>query len=191
MNIPRVISALALAMGGLIVEQASAQPFVGGSLGQSDIGHDITRRLITSGSVDGKDTAFKLFTGYFFNEHLGVESAYVDLGEAIYSGRFSSDPVTDGKVGVTGFNIAVLGSHPVGRDLSVFGKIGFFAWEWIATDTTAGLPFSTGDEGTDVSFGLGVGYGFTPAVAVRAEWERFKFDDVSADLFSVGLVWRF
>jgi OmpA-OmpF porin, OOP family len=187
----KTLIASALAVIEFLPGQALAQGFVGGSLGQSDIADDITRRLITSGLVDGKDTAFKLFSGYMFNRHLGVESAYVNLGEVSYSGEFSGDLVTGGKVEVTGFNIAALGSYPVTEQFSVFGKIGLFIWEWTASDTTAGLPFSTKDDGTDISFGLGVGYNFTRNLGVRAEWERFKLDDVDADLLSIGIVWGF
>jgi OOP family OmpA-OmpF porin len=190
MNIRKVLVSSALVLSGYLAGQASAQGFVGGSLGQSDIADDITRGLITSGSVDGKDTAFKLFTGYMFDRHFGVESAYVDLGEVSYSGAFSGDLVTGGKVEVTGFNIAALGSYPASDEFSLFGKIGLFIWEWRATDTTAGAPFSTKDHGTDISFGLGVGYNFTRSLGVRAEWERFRLDDADADLLSIGIIWR-
>lgn len=190
--IRKVIVASALAMSGLLATtQASAQAFVGGSIGQSDIDDDITSGLITSGPVDGKDTAFKVFGGYMFNQYFGVEGAYVNLGEVSYSGTFSGLPVTGGKVELMGFNIAALGSYPVTPEFSVFGKIGLFVWEAKASDTTAGAPFSAKNDGNDVSFGLGVGYNFTRNLGVRAEWERFKLDDADADLLSIGIVWKF
>jgi OOP family OmpA-OmpF porin len=151
----------------------------------------ISAGLISSGSVDGKDTAFKVFGGYMFNRHFGVEGAYVNLGEVSYSGDFFGSPVTGGKVEVTGFNVAALGSYPVTEQFSVFGKIGLFIWEAEASDVTGGVPFSEKDDGTDISFGLGVGYNFTRNLGVRAEWERFKLDDADADLLSIGIVWRF
>jgi OOP family OmpA-OmpF porin len=175
----------------LAATQASAQSFLGAGIGQGNIDRDITAGLITSGSVDGKATAFKLFSGYRFTPHFGIEGAYVDLGKATYSGQFLGDPVTGGKVEVTGFNMAALASYPATPEISVFGKLGLFIWEWRASDTTAGAPFSTADRGTDVSFGAGVGYSLSRNLGVRAEWERFKLDDVDADLLSIGLVWRF
>jgi OOP family OmpA-OmpF porin len=75
-----------------------AQAFVGGSIGQGDIDDEITTNLITSGTVDGKDTAWKVFGGYMFNRNFGVEAAYVNLGEVSYSGFFGASPVTGGKV---------------------------------------------------------------------------------------------
>jgi OmpA-OmpF porin, OOP family len=197
MKIRGVLVASALALSGLLaVTQASAQAFVGGSFGKSDIDDSIAfdgpnEPLITSGTVDGKDTAFKVFGGYMFNRHFGVEGAYVNLGEASYSGDFFGLPVTGGKVEVSGFNVAALGSYPITEQFSVFGKIGLFIWESEASDTTGGLPFSNQADGTDISFGLGVGYSFTRNLGLRAEWERFKLDDVDADLISLGVVWRF
>jgi OOP family OmpA-OmpF porin len=192
MKINKVVVASALALSGLLAAtQASAQAFVGASIGQSDVDEDITAGLITSGSVDSKDNAFKVFGGYMFNRHFGVEGAYVDLGEVSYSGSFGSAAVNGGKVETTGFNVAALGSYPVTEEFSVFGKIGLFIWEAEASDTTGGVPFSQKTDGTDISFGLGLNYQFTRNLGVRAEWERFKLDEADADLISVGIVWRF
>ena len=193
MKIKKVIVASAVALSGVLAAaQASAQAFVGGSIGQSDIGDEITSGLIDANqSVDGKDTAWKIFGGYMFNRNFGLEAAYVNLGEVSYSGTFGGAPVTGGKVEVNGFNVAALGSYPVTEQFSVFGKVGLFIWEADASDTTGGLPFSAKDDGTDISFGLGVGYSFTGNLGVRAEWERFKTDDADADLLSIGLVWKF
>lgn len=192
MKTRKVLVASALVLSGLLAAtQASAQAFVGGSLGQTDIDEEIATGLITSGSVDGKDTGFKVFGGYMFNRNFGIEGAYVDLGEVSYSGDFFGSPVTGGKIEVTGFNIAALGSYPVNEQFSLFGKIGLLVWEAEASDTTGGVPFSAKTDGTDISFGLGVSYNFTRSLGVRAEWERFKLDDADADLLSIGIVWRF
>jgi OmpA-OmpF porin, OOP family len=195
MKIRKVLLASGLALSGLLAAtQASAQAFVGGSFGKSDIDSEITDGLITSGSVDGKDTGFKVFGGYMFNRHFGVEGAYVDLGEVSYSGDFFGAPVTGGKVEVSGVNIAALGSYPITEQFSVFGKIGLFIWDVEASDTTGGVPFSAKEDGRDISFGVGLGYNFTRNLGVRLEWERFKVEAVSkadADLISVGVVWRF
>jgi OmpA-OmpF porin, OOP family len=183
-------SLLAIA-GALAASQASAQPYLGGSIGQSDVDDEITTGLITSGSVDGKDTAFKIFGGYMFNRNFGVEGAYVDLGEVSYSGSFGGAPVTGGKVEINGFNVSAVGAFPVNEQFSVFGKMGLFIWDADASDTTGGVPFSASADGTDLSFGVGVNYSFTRNLGVRAEWEMFKTDDGDATLLSAGVVWKF
>jgi len=174
--------------------QAWARSFLGASIGQSEIGEEATRELdlITSGAVDAKGTAWKIFGGYMFNRHFGFESAYVRLGDVSYSGVFSSLAVTGGKLEVRGFNVAAVGNFPVNEQLSVFGKIGLFFWEAEANDTTASIgAFSAADEGSDVSFGVGVGYEFTRNLGVRAEWELFKVAEADATLVSIGFLWRF
>ena len=192
MKIGNTIIALALACGAaLAASQASAQAYLGGSIGQSDIDEQIATGLITGGSVDGTDTAFKIFGGYMFNRHFGLEAAYVDLGEASYSGNFGGLPVTGGRVEVSGMNISALGALPIGERFSLFGKIGLFMWDAEASDTTGGIPFSAQEDGTDVSFGIGLGYQFTRNLGVRAEWEMFTTDNADSNLLSVGLLWRF
>ena len=190
----KVLAMVGLASAMAFVGPAFAQDagfFVGGSVGQSDIDDEITTGLIDSGTVDGKDTAFKIFGGYMFNRHFGVEAAYIDAGEVSYSGTFSGVPVTGGTVELSAFNVSVLGNFPVNEQFSVFGKIGLFSWEAEANDTTGGMPFSADDDGTDVSFGVGVAYNFTRNFGLRAEYELFKTDDADVSLISIGAVWRF
>ena len=194
MKLRNALVAGALALGGaLAATQASAQGgFLGGSLGQVDFDEDVTTGLIDANkSVDGKDTAWKIFGGYMFNRHFGIEAAYLNLGEVSYSGTFGGLPVTGGKIEVTGFNISAIGNLPVSEQFSVFGKIGLFLWDAEASDTTGGLPFSGSEDGSDISFGVGVGYQFTRNLGVRAEWEMFKANEGDATLISLGLVWRF
>lgn len=60
MKTRKLLSASAVALNSsLAATQARSQAFVRGSIGQSDIEEEIAAGLITSGSVDGKDTAFK------------------------------------------------------------------------------------------------------------------------------------
>ena len=188
-----------LAILGLASAMAFAGPafaqnggfFIGGSIGQTDVDEEITTGVIDSGDVDGKDTGWKIFGGYMFNRHFGVELAYIDAGEVSYSGTFGGFPVTGGKVELSAFNLSALGVLPISEQFSVFGKVGLFKWEAEFSDTTGGVPFSGDDDGTDVSFGLGVAYNFNRNFGLRAEYELFKTDDADASLLSVGVVWKF
>lgn len=187
----KAVAILGLASAMLFAGQASAQFFIGGSVGKSDMDDEITAGLITSGTVDAKDTGYKIFGGYMFNRNFGIEGAYVNLGEVSYSGSFGASPVTGGKVELDGFNISALGAYPVNEQFSVFGKIGLFLWDAAASDTTGGVPFSAKTDGTDVSFGIGASYSFTRNLGVRAEWELFKTDNADATLLSIGVLWKF
>jgi OmpA-OmpF porin, OOP family len=189
-----VLAILGLASAMAFAGPALAQEtgfFVGGSIGQSDTDEEITSGFIDSGTVDSKDTAYKIFGGYMFNRHLGVELAYINFGEVTYSGTAGGFAVTDGTVELTAFNLAALGVFPINEQFSVFGKVGLFKWEAEASDTLEGIPFSAEDDGTDVSFGVGVAYNVTRNFGVRAEYELFKGDHADTSLISIGAVWRF
>jgi OmpA-OmpF porin, OOP family len=180
-----------IASGLLAPVAALAGPFLGASIGQGEVDRDITEPLITSGSFDGKDTAFKIFSGYMFTPNVGIESAYVNFGKLNYAGQFGTQPVADGTVKPWGFNIAMLGAYSMTREFSLLGKLGALFWEWRAEDTTSGQPFATGERGADVSYGLGLAYSVSRRFSVRVEWERFKLDHADASLISLGAGWNF
>lgn len=190
MNVKNAIVACVLLLPSA---SAGAQSFFfGGSFGKSDIDESIAGALITSGSIDGKDSAFKIFGGGFFSPHFGAELSYVDLGEATYSGDFFGTPVTNGRMGIWGYNVAALARFPLGERFSLFGKLGVFLWEAEESDVFGGTPFSTTTRGWDGgSFGFGAAWRFTRNLAARVEWERFPIDTSDASLVSIGLQYRF
>src|SRR5262245_17201801 len=83
--------------------------YVGGSLGQSDVDTSVTEGLITSGTVDGKDSAYKIFGGLQFHPNFAAELAYVNLGTVNYQGSYFGLPVTGGKIDISGFSAAGVG----------------------------------------------------------------------------------
>jgi OOP family OmpA-OmpF porin len=189
----RLLAAAALGLGALVAfSQASAQGFyLGASAGSSDADDaNAIPGLITSGSVDGKDSGLKLFGGYEFTKNFALELALVDLGTLSYSGSFGPFPVTGGKLDTTGFNFSAVGNLPLNPSFSLFAKAGLFFWDAEAQDITGGVPFSGSDNDVDFSLGFGGAYHFNRNFSVRAEWEMFKaLDDIS--LLSVGVAYKF
>ena len=171
--------------------QAQSQFYLGAGVGPSSFDRGIAEGLIDSGSVDKSDTGLKFFGGFQVNRNFALEAAYVDLGEARYSGTFGPDPVTDGRVEVSGMNLSGVLSAPVSPQLTLFGKAGLFLWEAEARDITGGAPFFGSQDGTDLSFGIGASYAFAPNMGVRAEWEFFDSADADANLLSIGIEFRF
>ncbi|MDH3319255.1 MAG: outer membrane beta-barrel protein [Betaproteobacteria bacterium] len=171
--------------------QAQERFYLGASAGSSDMDQSVTEGLITSGSVDGKDSGTKFFGGYRFSRNLALELAFVDLGKAGYSGDFSGTPVTGGTVKVSGFNTSAVGLYPATEKLELFAKAGLFAWEAKANDVTGGAPFSDKANGTNLSVGLGANYFFTKNVGARLEWEHFELDPGKASLLSAAIIVKF
>ena len=172
---------------------ASAQGYFGGSLGKTDFDDDIAAGLITSGSVDGSDTGFKIFSGYRFTPHVAAEFSFVNLGTARYAGEFFGSAVTNGNIDLWGYNLAAVLSFPLGERFSVFGSLGIFLWESEVSDFTAGTgTFTETVRGWDSgSFGIGAAWSFARNLSARVEWEQFPIGTSDARLFSVGLQYSF
>lgn len=202
-----VISLLALSSLAAAPQVSARGPFyVGGSAGRSEIDNEIVfPGLITSGTVDGKNTGYKIFGGYEFNQYFAVEISLLDLGRAKYSGFYVGAPVTSGKVDVVGLNGSAVGMVPVSESFSLFGKLGVFAWEASWSDVTGGVPLKAQDNGADLSIGIGFNINFTKNFSARFELERFKAgggEDYSSgspnltssaniDFVSFGLLFKF
>ncbi|WP_179957732.1 porin family protein [Exilibacterium tricleocarpae] len=126
----------------------------------------------------------KLFAGGKFTEHLGVELAYLNFDEAT-----DSDLDAD----IDGFSLAAVLSAPLGESFSLFGKLGWFAWE---ADISGSVPFDLDVigvddklDGDDVFYGVGAKFRLTDNVDLRVEYDRYELDDnfdPELDIFSVS-----
>jgi len=170
----QLIAASMLALfASTVVAPVSAQDedkgwFIGGSLGRSD--DDI---------LNQEASAAKLFGGYQFMKHFGVEFAAVGLGEFDFLGV--PDALDQG-----GIAVQAVGIVPIGESFALFVKAGFFSWSVEA--------FGLTDDGTDGAYGVGgqVHFGKKKNWGARLEWERFT--DVfggDIDLVSAGVRYHF
>lgn len=138
--------------------------------------------------MDDTDTAYKIFGGYNFNKNIGLELAYVDLGEVSFNGTIGGTAVT-GSVDTQGFNISAVFTAPINDRFSIFGKVGAFTWDSDFTASSAAVRATASDSSTDFSAGTGAAYNFNKNLSVRTEYEYF--DDVDASLWTVGLAYKF
>lgn len=127
---------------------------------------------------------FKVYTGGMFNEHVGLEIAYLNTGSVDRSG---------GDVKAHGLNISLKLEAPLGDKFAVFAK-GGATYGWTETDGTVG---ENGDEsGAGGAYGVGVRFNFTPNWAAVLEYESHKFrfaDDRKDDVefTTLGVQYRF
>ncbi|OED42388.1 hypothetical protein AB833_07020 [Chromatiales bacterium (ex Bugula neritina AB1)] len=143
-------------------------------------------------TVDDKNSSGgKVFVGWDFHPHLGVELGYADLGEA------DIGPNSIGSLEYTVADLSALyhfynaGGYDrlvARRGLGAFWKVGVGMMD---NDVKQNNPASTFDYRRDNDWhlmgGLGVEYGIDNGLAFRGEIEAF---DEDALLASVGVLWR-
>ena len=182
-------AALALALPAAAQSINTSAFYAGASIGQSKYNTDCPAPL----SCDDKDTAFKLFGGYSFNQNWAAELGYQDLGKAKFTGPGGTDELKG-----TAFDLTAVFSWPFSSTgFSVFGRAGLY---------TGKLELSGPDHGskstTDLTYGLGGGYEINRNLGLRAEWQRYSkmkaHNDVTGaetdgdvDALSIGILYRF
>lgn len=120
---------------------------------------------------------------------IGIEVAYVDLGQADIS-----DPLMIfDSFNMKGFNVsALLTSAGSGNPLAVFAKLGFYSLD-TELDTVVG---SFSESSTGLSWGLGLDFAATKSLVVRGEMLGFVGPEDFAseeDVFAIniGVNYRF
>ena len=163
-----------LALGGAAT--ASAGGYGGIALGQASI--DDSARIHGGGTavVDENALGWKVFGGWMFTDHVGIEAGWADLGDMNEGG------VTD--VETEGFFAGAVGRLPIGEDsgFSLHARLGLYIWDQDINQDSY--------DGTDVTFGIGAKYRFTDLLGVQIDWDRYK-TKLETDMISVGLTLNF
>lgn len=161
---PLVVLFGLLLIVGQHVQAAPLGGYIGFSLGSADVEE-----------IDESDTAFKLLGGWIANQNLGLEVAFIDLGS-----------YQSGLTDAYGVAFDVVGYLPLGNNFNIMGKLGMFAWT-VDVDI-----LNASDDGTDLTYGLGVQFDVTNRLSLRGEWEEFT--DVSGSdisMLSAGMLYTF
>lgn len=147
-----------------------------------------------TGTVPEKPLRLKL--GYQYSRYFSVEGELNDVARAPVDLFPAADPAAS-PFRSSGFGVDTVATLPVWR-FSFYGRMGAYHGE-------PGFPFamySTSLLGDATArnhwrYGLGVRYDFTSALGIRAQVERYSplgsplGTESDADLFSIGLSWRF
>lgn len=164
----------------------------------------------TSCTFDLKDTGWKLFGGYQLNEYAAIEAGYLDFGKMKANANGTLISTSTAATGsaefkAKSFDVAAVGTMPIGEALGIIGRAGLFLWEVeapaSATTISGGTTSSANPKktGFDITIGAGVKYEFTKKVSMRAVWDRYKNvgdqpttgESFGIDLYSVSLVYSF
>ena len=156
--------------------------YLGASVGQSGVEFDENFEG-TRLNYDASATGYKVIAGWRFLDWLSVEGNYVDLGSGddnVAGQRIETD--------IDGISLAVVGFLPIGP-VDLFARVG--AIDWSADLSAPGTGISGGDDGTDLTYGVGAQFRVW-GLSLRAEYEVFDISDIdTVDMISVGATWTF
>ena len=176
----------------IIVTSIALLGFTGSALAQGYMGAGVAGahlsmpgvRTTSNGSqvagAGGKtyDTGYKLYAGYNLTQNWGMELAYVDFGNSYtMDTSMAGTPGTINGVKGSSWNLAGIGTLPLSREFSVFGKVG---WAWnhsdggTSTNVAAGTILSVGSNSRSYAmFGVGANVALARNWAARLEYEDF------------------
>jgi OOP family OmpA-OmpF porin len=155
-------TAMLLSGGALAQKQSETGWYAGVSLGSNDDLDD--------------EPAWKIFGGYQINRNVAFEFGYANLGE--------SSPGFGVSAEASAWELIGLYKLPLQDRFSIYGLASLARVEGKAT-----VPFfgTVSDTDTDLTFGFGVQYDFSPKVAARLQFQ--DYDEFS--VISVGVVYKF
>lgn len=148
-------------------------------------------------SADSRSLGFKVFGGYQFNKYFGVEGGFVDFNDVKASSTVTGPARSVyTKVDNDAWTLAAVGTLPVSKRVSVFGKVGAASWSsdlrTVSTNATGITASATkGSDDYDVFYGLGASYALLDSIDVRAEIERYKLDNLDINLITAGMAFKF
>ncbi len=156
--------------------------YIGASAGRSDFRTDCASAF----DCDRKDTGFKVYGGGKFNDIIGLEVGYTDLGKIRASG---------GDINAWAIPIALTVGVPIGERFSVFAKGGGLYGRTDVRASASSLVDTGHKNGWGTTWGVGAALGITPAIQVRLDWDRYNLDFAGGsrdvDMVSAGLQMRF
>lgn len=172
---------------GLVVLACVAALFPGPARAGVVLGASTGKSTLETGEFEGEDHGFKVFGGYRWQDIVGFEAQYADLGEM-------NDRVdgVEARATVQNLDVFLVGALPF-RSLELFAKLGM-AYSDVETVAESGGTENPLDEedGIDLAYGIGVAFRFRSYLSFRAEIERFEIKGTDeVELVSFGLDIRF
>ena len=187
------IVVLALAAGTSVASPAAAQDlhrlYAGASIGQTTASDGCSGIIVPGITCNDSDTAWRILGGYQIDRNFAVELGYHDFGKVKATG-FG----VNGEVTANAWELVAVGTLPLRNQFSVYGKLGGYRGD---TQLRSNAGFSGSDTNTDITFGVGGRYDFSPQIAFRAEYQAYQSvggDTVGSsdfDVISVGALFNF
>ena len=181
--------ALALGMVGASSLSQAMELWVGVGVGQTKFDPTRLSSGLPTGSLDDKDSGWKIMFGGPMFEKFGLEFSILKLGNfTASSGGLSENSEAKG------WALEGIGMFPVGKSFLLMARGGLFRHDFDTTVSTAG---GNNDSVADLTYGVGVQYGTGPGVNLRLEWQRFeglgsqRSSEGDIDMLSLGVLYQF
>ena len=164
-----------LLAGGTVLADDDSGWYVGADVGTSSnddfvsANNDGSLSMIRS---DESDTGYRVYGGYEFGPHVGVEAGYEDHGETSFTAESDGTGYSweAGSVGTRfesdGWFAAVVGRLPLSERWTLFARLGLYSWETTETFTEPSGTTVDKNSGTDATYGAGVEYD----VGKKGDW---------------------
>ncbi|MBL4622396.1 MAG: outer membrane beta-barrel protein [Immundisolibacteraceae bacterium] len=186
-----MIAAFGVVMAAPVIADEGYYIAIGAGTTEADDTCDELVGVGFAGSCDDRDRGWKVVGGYQIDENFGVEVFYADLGKADAVGTIGATPAT-ADVDLDGFGVSLTGTLPLTEQLSLLGRVGMYRWDANGSASLGAVSVSANDDGTDLTYGVGIQYSFTDHLGLRVEWERFEeVADDDVQLISASVVWAF
>lgn len=156
-------------------------------LASSDVSSDYdVGAFASSGPVDD-ERGFKAIVGFRPLDSFAIEANYADLGDTrvpLAVACITAPCPAEASIDSQAVSVSAVGLFALPL-VDLYGRVGVARWESKETSFAA-----LKREGTDPTYGAGAQVRLG-SFALRLEYERFDFDDDSADLVSIGFTYTF
>lgn len=172
--------ALAALLASTVVS-ASAQVYVGGALGLTNI-----ECPANVANCDTSDVGLKASLGYRINRLVSLEGSYIDFGKSKFNALF-----VGGSQGVSGFLVNAALRHDFNSTLTGVGRLGLAVLD---TELRVGSVSRT-ENSTNLYFGLGLEYALAKNLKGTAGADfttaEFQGQSQAVRMFSLGAQYDF
>lgn len=154
-----------------------------------NVGRTTSNLSVVGVATANKATVAGILAGYQYNKNLAVEVEYTGVGKVSAPGALTGKS--------DALSLSAVGIMPMSDAFSVYGKLGLARTTTTATSIPAAV---TGKTRTGLTYGLGLQYNVTPAVGIRAGYDRYDAEVTGAGViggkfsnnkWSVGAVFKF
>jgi OOP family OmpA-OmpF porin len=132
--------------------------------------------------VQDNRIGYKLIAGLQPKPLVAMEVQYIDFGVA-----------KDGRthVNADGWSFGGVLTVPGIPIITPYAKAGALYWDADGKSDVEGMPIRSSDNGTDFTYGGGIGFRLTNSAMLRTEYERYELNDTKIDLASANLIFNF